>query len=74
MNKRKLQSLINATVKANNACHKAEMALNEFCENEWGFVPQDRDCDNIIDSVYGGCGQSTGMSAQGFIDDMEASK
>lgn len=74
MNKRKLQSLINATVKANNACHKAERELNNFCEAEWGFAPQDRDCDNIIDSVFGGCGHSMGMSAQSFIDDMEAAK
>lgn len=74
MDKRKLQRLIDAAVKANNACHKAERALNKFCDDEWGFAPSDRDCDNILDSVYGGCGTSGGMSAQGFIDDMEASK
>jgi hypothetical protein len=74
MNKRKLQSLINASVKANNAKHKAERALNKFCEEEFGFAPSDNDCDYIIDSVFGGCGYSMGMSAEEFISHMEASK
>lgn len=71
VDKRKLQRLIDASVKANNACHKAEGALNNFCEETWGFVPGERDLDNIIDAVYGGCGSSGGMKAEGFIKDMD---
>lgn len=72
IDKKQLQRLINASVKANNACHKAESELNNFCDKTWGFAPSDRSCDNIIDSVYGGCGTSGGMSAVGFIKDMDA--
>lgn len=74
MNKRKLQSLINASVKANNAVHKAESALYKFCEKEWGFTPADRDLDNIIDGCFGGCGHSMEFNADEFIDTMNAAK
>lgn len=74
VDKKKLQRLINASVKANNACHVAERALNKFCDETWGFAPSDEDLDNILDSVYGGCGGSHGMSAEGFIADMETVK
>lgn len=74
VNKKKLQKLIDAAVKANNACHTAERALNKFCDETWGFAPADVDLDNIIDSVYGGCGGSGGMSADGFISDMDGAK
>lgn len=69
--KRKLQRLIDACVKANNAVIKAEQSLNEYCDQTWGFAPSDRDMDNILDNVYGGCGGSEGMAAKEFIEEMD---
>lgn len=69
--KRKLQRLIDASIKAHNAVHKADRALNKYCEDTWGFAPSDRDLDNILDSVFGMCGHSTGMSAEEFVADMD---
>lgn len=66
----RLQRLIDAAVKANNAVHRAEQALNKFCDATWGFAPSDRDLDSIIDDVFGGCGQSIGMDAADFISEM----
>lgn len=72
MNEKRLQSLINSAVKANNSTYKAEKALNRFCEDHWGFAPSDVGCDWIIDGVFGGCGLSRGMSASEFILHMDA--
>lgn len=68
--KQTLKRLIAASAKANNAAWKAETALNDFCEDVWGYNPGDRDCDAIIDGCMGGCGASSGMSVEEFIEDM----
>jgi hypothetical protein len=54
----KLQRLMNAATKAHNAAHKADRALNAYCDAVWGFAPGDRDLDQIIDHCFGGCGVS----------------
>jgi hypothetical protein len=67
-----LQKLIDASAEANNRVHKAERALVKFCKAEWGFDPADHDLDSILDNVFGLCGQSDGMPAQEFIDEMNS--
>lgn len=66
--RRKLQRLMDAATKANNARHKAESALNKYCDAVWGFAPADRDLDEIIDDCFGGCGVTMNMDAEHFID------
>lgn len=70
--KAQLQRLINASIKANNAVHVAERALNRFCDSKWGFAPSDRDIDTIIDGCMGGCGQSMHFDAEEFVRLMDA--
>lgn len=72
MTKRKLQSLINAALRAHNAVHKADAALVRYCNDRWGFEPADHDLDNIIDGCMGGCGHSMEFSADEFIREMDA--
>lgn len=74
MNKRDKEQLaeaIDASVAAHNAVHKAVRALDKLCEKHWDFAPSDRGIDEIIDSVYGGCGYSLGMPVEEFIKYME---
>lgn len=68
--RRRLQRLMDAATKANNARHKAESALNKYCDKVWGFAPADRDLDQIIDFCFGGCGVSGNMDAEHFIEAM----
>lgn len=63
---KKLQSLINKSVRAHNDASMAGSALNDYCEKTYGVSPSDVDADAIIDSCFGGCGQSSGMSAEEF--------
>lgn len=74
MNKRKLQSLINASVRAHDAAFDTATALNLFCEEHFGFAPADGDVDTIIDGCMGGSGRSIGMSADEFIAAMEEAR
>lgn len=74
MTKRKLQSLINASIKGNNAAHMAERFLVKYCVERWGFDPGEEDVDWIIDGCMGGCGFSSGFSADEFIREMDAKK
>jgi hypothetical protein len=66
MDRRKLQSLINKTVKGQNAFHTAQAALNDYCREIYDCEPGEIDADSIIDSVLGGCGMAHGMSADEF--------
>ncbi|QGZ14028.1 hypothetical protein PP939_gp207 [Rhizobium phage RL38J1] len=59
---KKLILLIKKATRAHNDVHLADRELNNFCEEIWGFAPSDRDVDEIIDSVFGGCSLSRGMS------------
>lgn len=68
--RRKLQRLMDAATKANNAAHIAESALNKYCDDVWGFAPADRDLDEIIDNCFGGAGVSEDMEAERFIEVM----
>ncbi len=60
------QGLIDRCVEANNAAHKAEAAMEEYCLALYGFTASDKDYDSIIDAVFGGCGVSAGMLADEF--------
>lgn len=71
MTKRKLQSLINAAIRAHNAVHKADQALNKYCDDRWGFAPSDRSLDGIIDGCMGGCGNSMMFDADEFVEIMD---
>lgn len=74
IDKKKLQRLINASTKANNAVLVAEQALNDFCDEEWGFAPADRDVDAVLDGCMGGCGQAHNMPADEFIEAMNIAR
>jgi hypothetical protein len=67
---KRLQRLIDASVKASNAFHTTQNAVNDFCRNTYGVEPGDVDADAIIDAVFGGCGLSTGMTAREFDETM----
>lgn len=68
--KRKLQRLIDASVKAHNDQYDRQESLNNYAEELWGFIPADRDLDGIIDGCLGGCGRSDGLDVETFIRDM----
>jgi len=68
--KRKLQRLIDASVKAHNAQYEAQKFLHAYAIEVWGFSPSDRDCDGIIDGCLGGCGRSYGYGVEEFITEM----
>lgn len=68
---KKLQKMIDQCVAASNEAQQRQHLLNEYCEERYGVAPGDVDADEIIDSVYGGCGQSTGMSATDFDEVMK---
>ncbi len=69
---KKLQTLIDRTVKAQNEFFHAQAALNDFCKERYGHEPGEVDADAIIDGVLGGCGLASSMSAKEF--DMEMKK
>ena len=68
--KKKLQRLIDASVKAHNAAHKAGQELDQFVQDRWGADATDDYTDHIIDGCMGGCGLSRGLSADEFISEM----
>lgn len=63
---KQLQRMINKTTKASNAFQLAQSELNDWCIAHYGFEPAERDVDGIIDSVFGGCGLASNMSAEEF--------
>lgn len=76
MNKReaaKLQRLIDRSVKAHNASYEAASALCAFAKEHYGEEPGKIDADAIIDGCMGGCGNSSGMTAEEFNDEMNRS-
>lgn len=68
--RRKLQSLIDATARANAAYYAAQAKLNDWCAQHYGAEPGDVDADVIIDAVFGGCGAATGLSVDEFDEEM----
>lgn len=72
MNRRKLQSLIDRTVRHGAAFHTAQHALMEECLRVYGVEPGNIDCDSIIDKVLGGDGSPNGMMAEEFDEAMRA--
>lgn len=64
--KKRLQLLIDCTVTACSDFHRANTVLMEFCRERYGCEPGDIDADSIIDTVLGGCGVPSGMSAEDF--------
>jgi hypothetical protein len=69
--KAELQALIDAAAAANAAAFLATTALDEYCQERWGYTPSDIDADDIIDAVLGGCGVASGMSAEDFVNSMK---
>ncbi len=72
--KKKLQRLIDTATKTSNAFGKAMSDLAKFELEHWDFEHGDRDIDEIIDGCCGGAGGSTGMTAEHFIELMDAAK
>jgi hypothetical protein len=68
---KKLAAMIRKAVKASNAFHLANQALNEYCIDRWGFEPGDRDVDGILDGCMGAAGMASGLSVQEFEQLME---
>jgi hypothetical protein len=66
----KLQAMIDETVEACSAFFKAQHKLNEWCLEEYGVSPGDVDADDILDSVFGGCGEPSSIRAKEFDDVM----
>jgi hypothetical protein len=64
--RRKLQNLIDRTVRHGSAYYRAQTELNEFARELYGVEPGDVDADDIIDGIFGGCGEPTAMSADEF--------
>lgn len=64
--RRKLQAMINRTSRASAVYHKEQDALNDWCREYYGYEPGDVDADDIIDAVFGGCGEAPGMDADDF--------
>lgn len=69
-NMRKLQGLINRAATADNKAYRAEQALANYAQEIYGCTWSDVDGDQIIDGVCGGCGASTGMTADAFDTEM----
>lgn len=65
-NMRKLQRLIDKAAKTSAANYYAERALAEYTEEIYGCTWSDVDGDQIIDSVCGGTGASSGLDAASF--------
>lgn len=64
--RKRLQRMIDRTAKASSAYYKAQAELNDWCLATYGFEPGDIDADNIIDSLFGGGGDASTMSAEEF--------
>ncbi len=64
--RKKLQRMIDRTVRANNAFQKEQAALMEMCILLYGVEPGDVDFDSVIDGVLGGCGMTSRMTAEDF--------
>ena len=63
---KKFQALIDRAANTGAVAYSAQKALHDFCEERYGVTMTDIDCDFIIDSVLGGCGAPSGMSASDF--------
>ncbi len=66
LEKKKLKRLIQDCVTHSNAKFKADSALNDFCIKKYGFIPSDKDIDEILDTVMGYCGECNGMNVDEF--------
>lgn len=66
-----LQKLINKCVKTNNAFHRAQAQLNDYCITHYGTTPSDVDCDFIIDTCLGGAGATTAITAEEFEEEFQ---
>jgi hypothetical protein len=65
-----LQKMIDECANAFNVYFLAFNKLNEYCEQKYGYTPADVDADLIIDSVFGGAGVCSGMTAKEFREEM----
>lgn len=68
--RRKLQGMIDRTSKAGQRYYAEQAALNEWAREKYGAEPGDIDADGIIDAVFGGSGNPSGMDADDFHDQM----
>ncbi|MFM5296546.1 hypothetical protein ACEUAI_20165 [Aeromonas veronii] len=66
MNKRELNETLSGLAEAHNTVIRLQNKLSEHCLEVYGVEPGDIDNDVYIDRVGGGCGLSTGMSAEEF--------
>jgi hypothetical protein len=64
--RRKLQGMIDRTVRTSTAFHRELTALNEWCVARYGVEPGDIDADQILDGVFGAAGVPGGMTADEF--------
>lgn len=68
--KKKLQRMIDRTAETQRAYYEAQSALNEWCQEHYGYEAGDIDADEIIDAVFGGAGIGGGMTAARFDEVM----
>jgi hypothetical protein len=69
--KSQLNAALDGLAKANNRAQKWRDIILQYSQDRWGCSPGDVDCDSFIDAVDGGCGMSSGMTANEFIQAME---
>lgn len=70
LSKAELQRTIDSLAKANERAQKLRSKISDHCEEVWGCDPADVDFDAFIDSVDGGSGAASSMSADDFIAGM----
>jgi hypothetical protein len=70
LTKSQLQAALNSLASAVNRAQVARSKIMEHCEAVYGVTPGDVDNDAFIDSVDGGGGSATGMSAEDFDKSM----
>jgi len=66
LTKRELQATLAALAKAKNQAHIARAKISEHCIEIYGVDPSDIDNEEFIDLCDGGCGMSSGMTADDF--------
>lgn len=64
--RRKLQAMIDRTVRTCAVFYEAQRKLNDWTRNRYGVEPGDIDADQIIDGVFGGGGVPGGITADEF--------
>jgi hypothetical protein len=67
-----LQAALDSLTAANNRAMVARNKIFEHCQVVYGLTPSDIDNDEFIDACDGGCGASSGMSAEEFEASMLA--